>query len=52
MLTKKLLIIADPRSTCLDLNKKVDNNLKHEIDHIIRENEFLVKQKIKNEINQ
>ena len=34
----------------LDWPKDVDENLKHEIDFIIKSNEFLAENKIKNEI--
>ena len=35
-----------------DLPKDVDKNLKLEIDFVIRHNEYLVKERIKNEIDQ
>ena len=46
----KLVIITEPISTGLNLTKKVNNSLKHEIDSIIRYNGYLAKERIKNEI--
>ena len=49
---KKLAITAEPKAIRLDLNKKIEGSLKHEIDSIIKHNEFLAKQRTKNEISQ
>ena len=46
----KLVIITEPKAVCFNLTKKIDNNLKHEIGHIIKSNEFLAEPRIKNEI--
>ena len=37
---KKLVITAGPKIIHFDLSKDVDNNLKHEIDSIIKHNEL------------
>ena len=48
----KLVIIAEPKTFHFDLPKDVDKNLEHEIDFIIKHNEFLAEKTIENEINQ
>ena len=47
MKTKKLIIITVSKSS---VPKGVGNSLKHEIDSIIKRNQFLVEHTIKNEI--
>ena len=47
MKTKKLIIITVSKSS---VPKDVGNSLKHEIDSIIKRNQFLVEHTIKNEI--
>ena len=49
-----MILITDPKTFCfnLDLPKYVDENLKHEIEFIIKINKSLAKNKIKNEIEQ
>ena len=47
----KLVIMPQPKTICFDLRKDVDNNLKHEIDSIIKYNKFLAGHKIKIEIS-
>ena len=48
----KLLIITEPKTIYFDLTQDVVNNLKHEIDFIIKQNDFLADHTIKNEISQ
>ena len=43
----KLAIITEPKTIHFDLSKDVDNILKHEINFIIKQKEFLVEQTIK-----
>ena len=50
--SNKLVIITEPKAIHFDLSKDVDNNLKHEIDFIIKHNELLAEHAIKNWINQ
>ena len=40
--SNKLVIITEPKTIHFDLSKDVDNNLKYEIDFIIKHNEFLI----------
>ena len=47
-----LVIIAEPETICFDLPKKVDNNLKHEIDSTIKDNGILAEYTAKTEICQ
>ena len=46
-----MIIIRDPKTFCFrfDLPKDVDENLKHEIEFIIKSNESFAENKIKNE---
>ena len=48
---KLMIIIRDPKTFCFrfDLPKDVDENLKHEIEFIIKSNESFAENKIKNE---
>ena len=48
----KLATITEPKTIHFDLPKKIDNSLKHEIDFLIKHNEFLAEDTIKNEISQ
>ena len=45
-----MIIIRDPKTFCFrfDLPKDVDENLKHEIEFIIKSNESFAENKIKN----
>ena len=45
-----MIIIRDPKTFCFrfDLPKDVDENLKHEIEFIIKSNESFTENKIKN----
>ena len=45
----KLVIKTEPKT--FDLSTKVDNNQKHKLDFITRQNEFLAEQTMKNEIS-
>ena len=47
-----MIVIRDPKTFCFDFNrpKDVDENLKLEIEFIIKRNESLVENKIKREI--
>ena len=49
-----MIVIRDPKTFYFDFDwlKDVDENLKHEIEFIIKRNEFLVENKIKSEIEQ
>ena len=49
---KKLAIIPDPKSIRFNLIEKSNNNLRYEIDHIIKHNELLAEQRTKNETKQ
>ena len=42
----KFVIIAVPNTIHLDLPKRIDTNMKHEIDYIIKDNEYLAVHKI------
>ena len=48
----KFVIIAEPKTICFNLTKKVDNSRKHEINSIIKHNEFLTEHKLDNKISQ
>ena len=50
MMEKLMIIIRDPKTFCFrfDLPKDVDENLKHEIEFIIKSNESFAENKIKN----
>ena len=45
---KRLLIITEPEIIHFDLHKDVGNNLKHEMDSIIKHNKILAENTIKN----
>ena len=45
----KLVIIREPKSICLNLTKKVDDSIKHEIDSVINAMGFQNQTKNKNE---
>ena len=49
-----MIVIRDPKTFYFDFDwsKDVDENLKHEIGFIIKSNEYLAENKIKNEIEQ
>ena len=47
----KLVIVTEIQHLYSDLPKDIGNNLKHETDCIIKHNEFLAEQIIKNEIS-
>ena len=49
-----MIVIRDPKGFCFDLDcpKYVDQNLKHEIEFVIKGNESLAANKTKNEIEQ
>ena len=42
----KFVIIAVPNTIHFDLPKRIDTNMKHEIDYIIKDNEYLAVHKI------
>ena len=48
------IVIRDPKSFCFNFDrpKNVDENLKHEIEFIIKSNESLADNKIKNKVEQ
>ena len=49
-----MIVIRDPKTFCFNFDwpKDVDENLKHQIEFMIKSNESLAKNKIKNEIEQ
>ena len=49
-----MIVIADPKPFCFnfDFPKDVDENLMHKIEFIIKSNESLAENQIKNEIEQ
>ena len=51
---ENMIVIKDSKTFCFsfDWPKEVDENLKHEIEFIIKSNEFLAEKKIKIEIEQ
>ena len=51
---ENMIVIRDPKTFYFDFDwpKNVDENLKHEIEFIIKSNESLAENKIKNEIEQ
>ena len=51
---KIMIVKGDPKSFYFDFDwpKDADENLKHGIEYIIKSNEFLSENKIKNEIEQ
>ena len=54
IMEETMIEIRDPKTFCFnfDLTKDVDENLKHKIEFIIKSNESLAENKIKNEIKQ
>ena len=48
----KLVTITEPKTIHFDLPKKIDSSLKHETDFLVKHNEFLAEDTIKNEISQ
>ena len=46
----KLVITTEPKTIHFDLSKDVDNNLKHEINFIIKNNKFAAEYTIKTEM--
>ena len=51
---ENMIVIRDPKTFCFNFNwpKDVDENLKHEIEFIIKSNESLSENKTKNEIEE
>ena len=51
---ENMIVIRDSKTFCFNFNwpKGVDENLKHEVEFIIKSNESLAKNKIKNETEQ
>ena len=51
---ENIIMIRDPKTFCFnfDLPKYVDENLKHEIEFIVKINESLAENKVKDEIEQ
>ena len=51
---ENMIVIRDPKACCFNFDwpKDVDENLKHEIEFIIKSNKSLAENKIKNEIEQ
>ena len=51
---ENVIVTRDPKGFCFDLDcpKYVDQNLKHEIEFVIKGNESLAANKTKNEIEQ
>ena len=49
-----MIVTRDPKTFCFnfDWSKQVDENLKHEIEYILKTNESLTENKMKNEIEQ
>ena len=49
-----MIVIRDPKTFCFNFDwpKNVDQNVKHEIEFIIKINESLAENKIKNETEQ
>ena len=49
-----MIVIRDPKTFCFNFDwpKDVDENLKHEIEFIIKSNESLAQNKLKNETEQ
>ena len=49
-----MVVIRDPKTFCFNFDwpKNVDENLKHETEFVIKSNESLAENKIKNEIDQ
>ena len=51
---ESMIVIRDPKTFCLNFHwpKDVDENLKHETEFIIKSNESLAENKMKNETEQ
>ena len=51
---EKMIVIRDPRTFCFNFqwSKYVDENLKHEIEFIVKSNESLAENKIRNNVEQ
>ena len=51
---EKMIVIRDPKTFCFNFDwpKNFDENLKHEIEFIIKSNESLADDKIKNKTKQ
>ena len=49
-----VVVIRDPKTFCFNFDwpKNIDENLKHEVEFVIKSNESLAENKIKNEIDQ
>ena len=47
----KLVIITEPKTIRFSLSKDVDNNLKYEVYFIIKDDEFLAEDTIKNKFS-
>ena len=49
-----MIVIRDPKTFCFNFDwpKDLDENLKHEVEFVIKSNESLAENKIKNEIEQ
>ena len=54
IMEENMIVIRDPKTFCFNfyLPKEVDENLKREIEFIIKRNESLAENKIKNQIEQ
>ena len=54
IMEENVIVIRDPKTFYFDFDwpKDVDENLKHKIEFIIKSNEYLAKNKIKNKIEQ
>ena len=54
IMVENMILIRDPETFCFNFDwlKDVDENLKHEIEFIIKINESFAENKIKNEIEQ
>ena len=52
IMEEKMIMIRDPKLFCYNFNwpKNVDENLRHEIESIIKSNKYLTKNKIKYDI--
>ena len=53
IMEEKIVVIRDPKTFCFyfDSSKDVDENLKHEIEIIIKSNESLAENKMKMRLN-
>ena len=54
IIEENTIVIRDPKTFCcnFDWPKYADENLKHEIEFVIKSNEYLADNKIKNEVEQ